>query len=462
MVNRTIHDERLRIPLHYSMTVQGSPTNGTFEWINPYKYRNPYITSTTVLFRLNSVMFNSVDTTNVVTNSGGEEVTISPGFYSIGEIIAMLNTMTNTTFSIPTMATSYGCIWIQSQHTIDLTNAPDIREIFGLGGQTIVLPASFYGSNVIDITRNSQVIQVYSFLVRSSDLKIANQNNNLLTTMIIDDSTINYCRSVADISIPMITRFDRLMFLFRDMDGKSIDLNGEFELQLTIEDMYDQVHSSIPPMNQFSMIEVFGNTTKKEVKLDNPLSFDQCYISSVSLYTDFVLQNVPTDQEVVINGGRTDESIISIPRGAYDIETIIAKLNASDALFELVYSGENAFHITVTNFYKIDFTNAPEIQSILGFESSVLEKGVDNPRRYFLSTNCNQVVVTNGTVNHMLSILTGYYTYLEFIEAVGAEMDRVIKYYGIDGNRAVLKVAPATPSQKIQKRAKPLKSGSQG
>ena len=53
-------------------------------------------------------------------------------------------------------------------------------------------------------------------------------------------------------------------------------------------------------MNQFSMIDVFGNTTKKDVKLGNPLSFDQCSISSVSLYTDFVLHNFPTDQVVVI------------------------------------------------------------------------------------------------------------------------------------------------------------------
>ena len=68
-------------------------------------------------------------------------------------------------------------------------------------------------------------------------------------------------------------------------------------------------------------------------------------------------------------------------------------------MFELVYSGDNAFHITVTNFYKIDFTNAPEIQWILGFESSVLEKGLDNPRRYFLSASCNQVVATNGTTS---------------------------------------------------------------
>ena len=148
---------------------------------------------------------------------------------------------------------------------------------------------------MIDISRNRQVIQVYLSLVRSSDMKIANQNKNLLTSMIIDDPMTKYCQSVADIWIPMIFRFDLLISLFRDMDGIIIHLNGEFELQLTIEDVYDQVPSSIPPMNQFSMIEVFGNTTKKEVKLDNPLSFDQCSISSVSLYTDFVLHNVPTD-----------------------------------------------------------------------------------------------------------------------------------------------------------------------
>ena len=112
--------------MHYSMLILGSPSNGTFEWINPYKYWNPYITSITVLFRPNQVMFNNVDTTNIVTNSGGEEVTISPGYYTLSEIIAILNTMTNTSFSISTMTTSYGCIWIQSPYSIDFTNAPDV------------------------------------------------------------------------------------------------------------------------------------------------------------------------------------------------------------------------------------------------------------------------------------------------------------------------------------------------
>ena len=102
-------------------------------------------------------------------------------------------------------------------------------------------------------------------------------------------------------------------------------------------------------------------------------------------------------------------------------------LNASEAfLFELLQSGENAFHITVTDNYTIDFTNAPEIQSILGFESSVHVKWLDNPRLFFLSTSCNQIVVTNDTMSYVLSTPTGYYSFLEFIEAVGSEMVKVL------------------------------------
>ena len=104
--------DKERQAMHYSTLIQDSPTNDTFEWINPYKYRNPYITSMNILFRPNQVMFNNVNTINIVTNSNGKEVTISPGYYTLSEIIAILNTMTNTSFSISTMATSYGCIWI--------------------------------------------------------------------------------------------------------------------------------------------------------------------------------------------------------------------------------------------------------------------------------------------------------------------------------------------------------------
>ena len=70
--------------MHYSMLIQSSPTNGTFEWINPYKYRNSTITSITVLFTPNQIMFNNVDTTNVVTNTNDEERMIPPDYYTFG------------------------------------------------------------------------------------------------------------------------------------------------------------------------------------------------------------------------------------------------------------------------------------------------------------------------------------------------------------------------------------------
>ena len=97
-------------------------------------------------------------------------------------------------------------------------------------------------------------------------------------------------------------------------------------------------------------------------------------------------------------------------------------MRVKPSLFELVYSGENAFHITVTDFYTIDITNAPEIQSILGFESSVFVKGLDNPRLFFLSTSCNQIVVTKGTTSYVLSMFSEYNTFLEFIVVVNNKM----------------------------------------
>ena len=59
-------------------------------------------------------MVNNVGTTNVVPNTNDEERTIPRGFYSIGEIITVLNTMTDIPLFISTKASNYCCIWIQS------------------------------------------------------------------------------------------------------------------------------------------------------------------------------------------------------------------------------------------------------------------------------------------------------------------------------------------------------------
>ena len=56
-------------------------------------------------------------------------------------------------------------------------------------------------------------------------------------------------------------------------------LKDEFELRLTIEDWVEgegegEGSLTLISTNQFSMIEVFGSG-KKDIKLDNPFSFDQ-------------------------------------------------------------------------------------------------------------------------------------------------------------------------------------------
>ena len=43
----------------------------------------------------------------------------------------------------------------------------------------------------------------------------------------------------------MITRFDRLMFVFRDLVARIIPLNDKFELQLTIDDRVEMDESEV-------------------------------------------------------------------------------------------------------------------------------------------------------------------------------------------------------------------------
>ena len=67
-----------------------------------------------------------------------------------------------------------------------------------------------------DITRNRQVSK-WIHLWPDHLIWSANQNNNLFNTMIIEDPTIDDCRSMEDICITMIIRFHRLILVFKDL-----------------------------------------------------------------------------------------------------------------------------------------------------------------------------------------------------------------------------------------------------
>ena len=367
--------------------------------------------------------FSNIDTQNIITNGKGEQVVFDQGYYTLAEILAAFNEMQNCGFSIITANKGFGCIHITSSTTIDFSKAPDIREILGITESN--LPAGVYeGKSIIDITRNRQVIQVFSSIVRTSDLKIANQNNNLLTTMMIDDPQATYLRKIEDVCIPICNRFDKLYFSFKDLDGRPMKLTGVFELQLTIDDIVEKTQSEgeskLEKLSQFSITQVC-NTAKTLVKLENPLSFKQCYISAISLYTDFMLFNVASDQVVKVYGNKEDATELSaeieIPRGQYTIEELLALLNCSDSLFELIYYGENAFRICISDFNYIDFKQAPVIKSILGIESDIITQAENQKIRFPLDNTCNKISVSNKVTNRTetFDLQTGLYSWNEFV-----------------------------------------------
>lgn len=174
--------------MHHSIIIQGKPSQGEFIFTNPYRFHNPYITIMKVLLKpINDSIFNTIDQSNIVSNDKGESVTFEKGFYSLSQIIDILNTMMYSQFSLSNDVDRFGCIHISS--SIDFSITPDICDRIDIKQQTYS-EGEYYGDDGIDITRNQQLIQVFSSIVKTSDLKISNQNNNLLTTMMIDDLEI--------------------------------------------------------------------------------------------------------------------------------------------------------------------------------------------------------------------------------------------------------------------------------
>ena len=56
----------------------------------------------------------------------------------------------------------------------------------------------------------------------------------------------------------------------------------------------------------------------------------------------------------------------------------------------------------------------------------MLEKGLDNPNRYYVSINWNQIEISNGITSVLVSIDRRYYTYLQFNESVDLKLIKVL------------------------------------
>ena len=94
--------------------------------------------------------------------------------------------------------------------------------------------------------------------------------------------------------------------------------------------------------------------------------------------------------------------------------------------------------IYIQSPYSIDFTNTPGIQSILGFDSSVLEKEIDDPSRYYMNLNWNQIDVSNGSISDVISIPTGYDTSIHWSSCFRAQQSTHIDI--IDNDEYVIAI----------------------
>ena len=201
----------------------------------------------------NQSIIDNIDSTNIISTGNNQTINFEKGYYTLSQILAKINSLNDIQIKISVAHENFGCIEMINNTTIDFSNSPDICNILGLkrkeypGGRNISLEA-------IDITRNRQLIQIFSTIVRSSDLQIANQNNNLLSSVFINDPEKINERIIEDVKIPIIRRFEKLYFSFRDLDGIDMKyLHAEIEFQIIIDDIINPIQNEVKKSSQFSL-----------------------------------------------------------------------------------------------------------------------------------------------------------------------------------------------------------------
>ena len=174
---------------------------------------------------------------------------------------------------------------------LHFTIATDIHEILCLKERRVILPASFYESNVIEITRNRQVIQIYSSLVRSSDLKITNGQPEQQSAH--DNDHWRSHNQLLSINGGYLhtddTRFDRSMFVLKDLEGNIMRLRGEFEWPASrLRGLRGNFGWKSPKRRSKSHV-TFANTKLLAMQIVNNSNIFKVFNSICCYYTVFLL-----------------------------------------------------------------------------------------------------------------------------------------------------------------------------
>ena len=391
--------------------------------------RPNFITSATISFipKGNQPIIDNVLQDNIIKVNTVPH-TISKGCYAISDLIAEINDILINvgSVSVVTEGSGFGLckLYIQAYNVIDFSEAQDILDILKLDPvYSTNANKTYIGNAIVDITRNLQNVQIFCSLLQASSCRIANSYNDLLCTVAIESLEQTCTEHISKLMIPVYPLVNYIEIIFRNQEGLTLNLNCEFLITLHISS-FSSLDSLQVSTNSLTNLCLECRSANNDIELNQTYVLpEKSYISRVSMLFTGAINNISEDQQVCIDG-----EYITVPKGMYELETLLSELNTLNAVFTVLTEGKDAFKIQVSNFSYISFLNAQQIKEILGFEYDHISLKTEG-KRYVLDSTANQLVIHRvyNDDNVVLTLDRGVYNFDEFIEVVKEKLKQYIK-----------------------------------
>lgn len=354
-----------------------------------------------------SIINNITTSQNLIVNN--QSITISPGFYSLENLFAIIN---KQSIAISLIKNEENAYHTKTLTTFDFSKAREIQEILGFdssqesasGSYKLIVPSETISTNPANITRGVNVIQLYSSITNSDTdipivtIKIDNPlesfHQSYETNINVKNSVLNYI----DVH-------------FRDIAGNLITLNGNITINFYFktDNQFDYLENNNNRFNITSQITNLDNGHYSH-KLSRPIYLTNSKIVNANFLTNGSIYNLSTDQTVVIDG-----IPFIVQKGSYTLEEILSVMNnLTGAVFSYINSGENCYKIQIDNISSIKFIT-PELANMLGFELNLYETA-NIVERYQLTSNNNVFKLKINDGSWILTVEPGIYSEQEFFK----------------------------------------------
>lgn len=353
---------------------------------------NTFITRVDItLINNGQPIVNNITSSNVIVRTDTQQQLQFPaGYYTLKQLFASINTIASISFL--DQGEYFG--HCELHDSIDFSQAPEIQRILGFNNSI----ATGISNNLVDITQGFEILNIYSSLIATTD-----QQKCPLATIRINDALDN--NSVTTYTEIPINSFyiQNIVYTFDKTPNCDIRINMTLNtFANVISDKANEAYNFTTNINSSELSN--GHYLKK---LDSPIQFsaDDTIIKRVSVLLDAKVFNIDTDQTVSI-----DTRNYTVPAGSYSAEALLALLNSfGDAIFYYIADGEDAFKVNIKNVTSIDFTNAEQLQSVLGF-AKTHETVIDTTFKFPVNDTKISFYYNDQNTSDAIYLEDGYYS----------------------------------------------------